>query len=104
MINDDLGVSFNLHDTNYNLKYESIWQMAFKEYEKSKMLSEELRILYVALTRAKEKIIITGFVNNLYKNYYSQGLDTVEKIAPRYAEGSSWPAKINSFVEKIRNS
>ena len=47
---------------------------------------------------------ITGFVNNLYKNYYSQGLDTVEKIAPRYAEGSSWPAKINSFVEKIRNS
>ena len=44
------------------------------------------------------------FVNNLYKNYYSQGLDTVEKIAPRYAEGSSWPAKINSFVEKIRNS
>ncbi len=47
---------------------------------------------------------ITGFINNLYKNYYSQGLDTVEKIAPRYAEGSSWPAKINSFVEKIRNS
>ena len=47
---------------------------------------------------------ITGFVNNLYKNYYSQGLDTVEKIAPRYAEGSSWPTKINSFVEKIRNS
>ena len=47
---------------------------------------------------------ITGFVDNLYKNYYSQGLDTVEKIAPRYAEGSSWPAKINSFVEKIRNS
>ena len=65
MVNDDLGVSFNLHDANYNLKYESIWQMAFKEFEKSKMLSEELRILYVALTRAKEKIIITGFVNNL---------------------------------------
>ena len=47
---------------------------------------------------------IMGLINNLYKNYYSQGLDTVEKIAPRYAEGSSWPAKINSFVEKIRNS
>ncbi len=47
---------------------------------------------------------ITGFVNNLYKNYYSQGLDTVEKIAPKYAEGSSWPTKINNYVQKIRNS
>ena len=65
MINDDLGVSFNLKDTKYKLKYESIPNMVFKEYEKNKMLSEEIRILYVALTRAKEKIIITGFTGNL---------------------------------------
>ena len=65
MINDDLGVSFNLKDTKYKLKYESIPNMVFKEYEKNKMLSEEIRILYVALTRAKEKIIITGFTENL---------------------------------------
>lgn len=55
MINDDLGVSFNLKDPKYKLKYESIPNMVFKEYEKNKMLSEEIRILYVALTRAKEK-------------------------------------------------
>ena len=65
MINDDLGVSFDLKDTKYKLKYESIPNMVFKEYEKNKMLSEEIRILYVALTRAKEKIIITGFTGNL---------------------------------------
>lgn len=34
MINDDLGVSFNLKDTKYKLKYESIPNMVFKEYEK----------------------------------------------------------------------
>lgn len=65
MINDDLGVSFNIKDDDYKLKYESVPMMVFKEHEKSKMLSEELRILYVALTRAKEKIIITGYTNNL---------------------------------------
>lgn len=32
------------------------------------MLSEEMRVLYVAFTRAKEKLIITGAVNNVEKN------------------------------------
>ncbi len=47
---------------------------------------------------------IMGLVNNLYKNYYSVGLDTVEKIAPKYAEGNTWAGKINYFVNKIKNS
>lgn len=47
---------------------------------------------------------IMGLINNLYKNYYSVGLDTVEKIAPKYAEGNTWAGKINYFVNKIRNS
>lgn len=47
---------------------------------------------------------IMGLINNLYKNYYSVGLDTVEKIAPRYAEGNTWAGKVNYFVNKIRNS
>jgi ATP-dependent helicase/nuclease subunit A len=41
--------------------------MVYKNYEISKMLSEELRVLYVALTRAKEKIIITGYTSSLNK-------------------------------------
>ena len=65
MINDDLGISFNIRNDEYKVKYESVPQMVFKNYEKEKMLSEELRILYVALTRAKEKIIITGYSSNL---------------------------------------
>lgn len=47
---------------------------------------------------------IVGFIDNLYRNYYSVGLTTVEAIAPKYAESSAWPAKINWYVEKIRNS
>ena len=47
---------------------------------------------------------IMGLINNLYKNQYSVGLDTVEKIAPKYAEGNTWAGKINYFVNKIKNS
>ena len=65
VINEELGFACNLKDDDYKLKYESVPIMAYKEYEKEKMLSEELRILYVALTRAKEKLIITGYTNNL---------------------------------------
>lgn len=47
---------------------------------------------------------IYGFVNNLYKNYYSQGLNTVEAIAPKYAEGNTWAGKINWYLTLIKNS
>lgn len=65
MINEDMGLCCNVRESSYKLKYESVPIMTFKNTEKEKMLSEELRILYVALTRAKEKIIITGFTGNL---------------------------------------
>ena len=47
---------------------------------------------------------IIGFVNNLSKNYYALGLNTVEAIGPKYAAGNTWPSKINWFVNKIKNS
>ena len=47
---------------------------------------------------------LVGLINNLYKNYYSVGLNTVEKIAPKYCEGNEWAGKINWFVNKIRNN
>ena len=47
---------------------------------------------------------IVGFIDNLYKNYYSRGLNTVELIGPKYAESNTWVSKINSYVNSIRNS
>lgn len=47
---------------------------------------------------------LVGLIDNLYKNYYAIGLNTVEKIAPKYCEGNEWAGKINWFVNKIRNS
>ena len=45
---------------------------------------------------------LKGIIDNLYKNYYAYGLTTVETIAPRYAESSAWPAKINWYIGQIK--
>lgn len=55
---------------------------------------------YKAYATLDEGII--GFVDNLYRNYYARGLTTVATIAPRYAQSSAWPAKINAYIEQIR--
>lgn len=47
---------------------------------------------------------IVSHIQNLYNNYFSKGRTTVETIAPKYAEGSSWPGKINWYVNLIRAS
>ena len=45
---------------------------------------------------------INGFLNNLYKNYYKVGLDTPEKMANKYAGGSTtWAGRIRSYMKNI---
>ncbi|WP_294394558.1 helicase-exonuclease AddAB subunit AddA [uncultured Clostridium sp.] len=81
------GKQFNLMDLNKNVLYHdelgfgpdyvnlekrfsigTIAKEAIKKKMKLETLSEEARILYVACTRAKEKLIITGTVNDMQKN------------------------------------
>ena len=46
---------------------------------------------------------LEGMIQNLYNNYYSQGLRTVETIGPRYAESTTWVSKINMYVGQIKS-
>ena len=47
---------------------------------------------------------LEGMISNLYRNYYSRGLVTVETIGPKYAESDTWISKINWYVNKIINA
>lgn len=47
---------------------------------------------------------IVGHIENLYRNYFSRGYNTVSTIGPRYAESNTWVSKINNYVEQIRAS
>lgn len=46
---------------------------------------------------------IKGAIDNLYRNYYAKGYNTVEKIGPRYAESGTWASKINQYIAKLKS-
>ncbi|MCL2046968.1 MAG: helicase-exonuclease AddAB subunit AddA [Oscillospiraceae bacterium] len=60
VMHPQLGVGIKRIDTKRMVEYPTIARTAISRLIKSEMLSEELRILYVAMTRAKEKLIITA--------------------------------------------
>ena len=45
---------------------------------------------------------ITGMITNLYRNFYSRGLTTIDSIGPRYAESGSWPRMIHGYVNMLK--
>lgn len=64
LIHKELGIGINLLDNNHGCRYPSIQREAVKLALEKDSISEELRILYVALTRAKEKLILITTIKN----------------------------------------
>ncbi len=67
LLHQDLGFGPDVVDPTLRLAYPSVAKQAIREKIKAETLSEEMRILYVALTRAREKLIITGTVQDSAK-------------------------------------
>lgn len=67
----NLGIGINIVNEELNVTYPSVIKQAIKSATKKETVSEELRMLYVALTRAKEKLIIFGSVKD-YEKYKSK--------------------------------
>lgn len=62
-----MGVGLDAIDIEKRTKSPSIIKKVMQKEEALDSLGEELRVLYVAFTRAKEKLIITGTIANLEK-------------------------------------
>lgn len=67
LFHQDLGFGPDVVDHKLRLSWPSAAKQAIREKIRLETLSEEMRILYVALTRAKEKLIITGCVKDVSK-------------------------------------
>lgn len=57
--NSDFGIGFKIQDRQKLRLYDSFPGNAVREINRSNAKSEEMRLLYVALTRAKEQLFIT---------------------------------------------
>ena len=67
LLHQDLGMGANFVDGDKKIQYSTLAKEAIKIKSREEIISEEMRILYVALTRAKERLIITGISSDLDK-------------------------------------
>jgi ATP-dependent helicase/nuclease subunit A len=58
LLHKDLGFGSQYIDPQKRIKYTTFPQLAIKRKLKMELIAEEMRVLYVALTRAKEKLIL----------------------------------------------
>ena len=98
---NDWGVGMDFWDPAARSKYSTVRKEAIADKIRRESLGEELRVLYVAMTRAKEKLIMTGFLKNAKKK-----LEEWEKVLPVCLQpGEKLPIPLlsesESFLELI---
>lgn len=77
LLHSRLGLGISILDLENRVRYPSIIRQALRQKLLEETLAEELRILYVAMTRAKEKLVLYGSSPNLEKaleRWHSGGL------------------------------
>lgn len=67
LIHPELGIGIDYIDTSLRIKAPTLVKKVIQKELVLENLGEELRVLYVALTRAKEKLILTGGVKDSVK-------------------------------------
>ncbi len=80
ILSDECGIGIKC--VNGQMRYETLPHLAAKSEELCQSISEELRVLYVALTRAKEKMIILISGKNPEKTLTDIGSDLIKGMKP----------------------
>jgi ATP-dependent helicase/nuclease subunit A len=73
LLHKNHGFGLNYYNFLNHFYYELPQKRYIKDIKYKEMYSEEMRVLYVALTRAREKLFITGASKNIYSR--------IEKLA-----------------------
>ncbi len=95
LLHQEIGIGAKYIDYDKQVQYDTLSKLSIRNKIYIETLSEEMRILYVALTRAKEKLFITG----LNKNYEENAQKMLEQVQ-RYKKVDE---KINPiFVKRYK--
>ncbi len=92
LLHQELGIGVKYIDYERQVQYDTLTKEAIRNKILTETLSEEMRILYVALTRAKEKLYITG----LQKDYQKE----IEKMQEQVKRYNKVNDKINYILVK----
>ena len=87
LLDQDLGIGPQYIDYKRHIKFKTLPKRAIYIKSKKEAISEEMRVLYVALTRAKEKLIIVGRQKNVNK-----------KMQEKQTTLETYSQEINPFI------
>lgn len=94
LMHKELGFGPRFVDRGNRVAYPTLANLAIRRRAQFELLAEEMRVLYVALTRPKEKMILVGTVKDAAKKAqaWSQVKDSSELALPDYllAAGRSY--------------
>ena len=92
----DLGIGVKCIDSELRVKYETLKRVIIADKMSMDCLGEELRVLYVALTRAKEKLIMTANMKKLADSLLKE-----IKRQPELAHGVSQGKELIPFSYRL---
>ena len=111
LLDQDLGIGVKYIDYDMQIKFDTLAKRALRNKALTAQYSEEMRVLYVALTRAKEKLYITAtkknydkFIENLETNisiYKNKGKKINPILIKKYKSFIDWILLVNYGKMKI---
>ncbi|UJF35065.1 helicase-exonuclease AddAB subunit AddA [Paenibacillus hexagrammi] len=86
LLHKELGFGPRFVDARLRISYPTLPSLAIKRRMKLELLAEEMRVLYVALTRAREKLYLLGTVKSLDKllRAWGRNLSRTQRYLPDY--------------------
>ncbi|GGA20418.1 helicase-exonuclease AddAB subunit AddA [Paenibacillus physcomitrellae] len=94
LMHKELGFGPKYVDPDTRVSYPTLPNLAIRRRSQMELIAEEMRILYVALTRPKDKLILVSAVKDLGKSAvnWGQSLSGTEELLPDYllARGRSY--------------
>ena len=82
LLHPEIGIGVKYIDYDRQIEYDTLSKQAMKNQIMIETLSEEMRVLYVALTRAKEKLIITGYSTSDKQKEIDEIIYKYDKLNP----------------------
>ncbi|MBQ3797957.1 MAG: helicase-exonuclease AddAB subunit AddA [Butyrivibrio sp.] len=100
----DLGLGVKCVDLENRVKYDTLKRIIIAGKMQTDNLGEEMRVLYVALTRAKEKLIITAAVKKLLEEITATLRSIPALVSERAILPYSFRAGAVSYFDLILSS
>ncbi len=91
LLDKELGFGSKYVNAKLRITYPTILQLALKRKAKAQLIAEEMRVLYVALTRAKEKLYLVGTVKDFEKSQllWSEHVSHENWLLPDYVRAGA---------------